>query len=206
MVPHDPNAPLPADAVEVMRIYRDMNDGRLIVQMGDQRYRSVADIKNPDLVRRFTTIVRDLWAMVNGNGGAQPAAPTGGTYPVANTPPVDAGAQGGGMLSRMGLMTAEPEKPKPGMLKQFARVASGQPSTPNEPAPSGIAGAVEEFLQFKLSTTPQFSTRSIHIRPTPDHGIRIDVDGHYYDAIGDIVEADVRDFMINLMREWEARH
>ena len=70
----------------------------------------------------------------------------------------------------------------------------------------GIAGAVEDFLQFKLSNTPQFATRTIHIRPTHDSGLRIEVDGHSYDSIGDIIDADVREFLFNMMREWEARH
>jgi hypothetical protein len=202
----DPNAPLPADAVEVMRIYRDMNDGHLIIQMGDQRYRSMNDIKNPDLARRFTTIVRSLWAMV---GGGPSAAPSGGTFPVANTPSPAAPAESsssGGMLSRMGLLNTnpEPEKPKQGFMQQFTRATTGQVN--KDAAPAGIVGAVEEFLQFKLSNTPQFAMRSIHIRPAADQGIRIEVDNHSYDAIGDIVEADVREFMINMMREWEARH
>jgi hypothetical protein len=36
--------------------------------------------------------------------------------------------------------------------------------------------------------------------------VRIEVDGHYYDAIDDVVDPDVREFLFAMMREWEARH
>jgi hypothetical protein len=190
------------DAVEVMRIWRDINDGGLIIQMGGQRYRTLGDIKNQDLARRFVAVVRELWSMVS-NG---PARVTAGDASGAAVPPP---TNSTGMKARMGLLSSEPEQPeKPHMAAQFGRLAIGQSPTPKtpEPPPSGIANAVEEFLQFKLSNTPELSTRSIHIRPTPDHSVRIEVDGHFYEAIGDVVDADVREFLFNLMREWEARH
>ena len=188
------------DAVEVMRVWRDLSDGSLIIQMGDQRYRSLSDIQSPDLTRRFVAVVRELWALVN----TSPARVTGSNESPAVPPPSNSA---GSMKSRMGLLNAEQEPPKPQhMLKQVAKQALGQGGAAQPEQPSGIANAVEDFLQFKLSTTPEFSKRSIHFRPSHDLGVRIEVDGHYYDSIGDVVDADVREFLQELMREWEARH
>ena len=53
---------------------------------------------------------------------------------------------------------------------------------------------------------PQYSMRSIHIRPASDGGVRIEVDNRAYESIADVPDADVRDFLMGLMREWEARH
>jgi hypothetical protein len=188
------------DAVEVMRVWRDLSDGSLIVQMGNERYRTLAGIQNQDLARRFVAVVRELWAMVNSAPsritGSQPAAP-------------DAALPGGAAKRpRIGLLNAEPEQPpgKPNVLKQMARTALGTGGTPKPDEPAGIANAVEDYLQFKLSSTPQFAERSIHIRTSHDHGVRIEVDGHYYDAIGDVIDPDVREFLFAMMREWEARH
>jgi hypothetical protein len=190
------------DAVEVMRVWRDLSDGSLIVQMGNQRYRTLAEIQNQDLARRFVAVVRELWAIINTSParitGSQPAAP--------DTSSLTAGTS---KRPRLGLLNAEPEQPqtgKPGVLKQMARSALGQSSTPKSEEPAGIANAVEDYLQFKLSSTPQFAERSIHIRTSHDHGVRIEVDGHYYDAIGDVIDPDVREFLFAMMREWEARH
>ncbi len=190
----------PGDAVEVMRVWRDLSDGRLIIQMGNQRYRTLAEIQNQDLARRFVAVVRELAAMVSNAPsritGTQPAAPD------ASLP------AGTSMKTRLGLLSAEPEQPaaKPNVLKQMARSAMGQSNTPKQEEPAGIASAVEDYLQFKLSSTPQFASRSIHIRTSHDHGVRIEVDGHYYDAIGDVIDPDVREFLFAMMREWEARH
>lgn len=188
------------DAVEVMRVWRDLSDGSLIIQMGDQRYRTMNEIQSPDLSRRFVAVVRELWAIVNNSSARLSSANESAAVP----PPSNSM---GGMKSRMGLLNAEPEQPpRPHMLKQVAKQALGQTGPTPPEQPSGIANAVEDFLQFKLSTTPEFSKRSIHFRPSHDLGVRIEVDGHYYDAIGDVVDADVRDFLQELMREWEARH
>jgi hypothetical protein len=189
---------LPSDAVEVMRVYRDLSDGKLIIQMGDQRYRALDDIKNPDLARRFTGLVRELWNMINNGSGRTQYATNEGAVPLPDS-------SMGGMKSRMGLLTAEQEPPKRDFIQNFARAAMSQSDVKQDNV-SGIANAVEEFLQFKLSNTPKFSTRSIHIRPAHDHGVRIEVDGHYFDAIGDVIDPDVRDFLLAMMREWEARH
>ncbi|MBO9308514.1 MAG: hypothetical protein J7551_01890, partial [Chloroflexi bacterium] len=69
-----------------------------------------------------------------------------------------------------------------------------------------IAEQIEEFLQARLLASPQFSTRSIHVRPTPDHGVRIEVDGRFYDTVAEVIDPDVREFLMTIMREWEARH
>lgn len=195
---YDPSAPLPEDAVEVMRIYRDLSDGRIIVQINNNNYRALGDIKSPDLARRFTAVVRELWAMINPANAPQTQT---GSHPAV------APAEQAKPKSRIGLLNNKPdeeEKPKPNIMRQFARAAMGQSSVTSS-EPTGIAGAVEEFLQFKLSNTPSLAMRSIHIRPSPDHGIRIEVDGKSYDGIGDVTDAEVREFLQNMMREWEAR-
>jgi hypothetical protein len=189
------------DAVEVMRVYRDLSDGKLIIQLGDGRYRALSDIKNADLARRFSALVRELWTMINGGGGA-PAASTG-TYTTVNEA---VSATDPGIAKRMGLLNAAQPEQKPlnqTFLKGLGRPA--QPAPKDESVP-GIAGAVEDFLQFKLSGSPQFAARSIHIRPTHDSGVRIEVDGRSYESISDVIDADVREFLSSMMREWEARH
>jgi hypothetical protein len=179
------------DVVEVLRVLRDINDGSLIVQMGGKRYRKLADIQNPDLARRFSAVVRDLWSMV---GGSAPR-------PVEATPRLK-----GETGVRMGRLEAEQEKARPHMLKQVAKQMLGQTDIKQgDSAKPGIANAVEEFLQYKLSISPEFSTRSIHVRPAHNHGVQIEVDGHYYEGIGDVVDPDVRDFLYTMMKEWEAR-
>ncbi len=186
----------PTDAVEVMRVWRDISDGSLIIQMGGQQYRTMNEIGNPDLTRRFTAVVRELWAMVGGQARASATLPAVDSTPLPAAP------------SRMGLLSkaADEEAAKPNISRGFARTITGQPATTTRvEKTSGIADLIEEFLQFKLSTHADFNRRSIHIRPAMDGGVRIEVDGQYYGGISDVQDAAVRDYLVSVMREWDAR-
>lgn len=188
-----------SDAVEVMRVYRDLNDGSLIIQMGNQRYRAADEIASGDLQRRFAAVVRDLATMAGESSGSGAGAPviqprTGGTTPILSEP------------ARMAPAGVESDR-----LVRFKKMGT-PPPTPTgrkgkEPETQlGIGEAVEEYLQSRLLASPEFATRSIHIRMAHDHSVRIEVDGHYYDAVADVVDADVREFLVSVMKEWEARH
>jgi hypothetical protein len=170
------------DAVEIMRVWRDLNDGSLIIQMGDQRYRTMGEIRNPDLARRFTAVVRELWNMVGGGATPRQITPLPSTTTAAEI--------------SSSMPTTDTQKPS-GLRGMVRNALGSQPAAKKNDAPtgSGIAGAAGS----------PYATRSIHIRPAHDHGIRIEVDGHYYEAIGDVVDPDIREFLFGIMREWEAR-
>jgi hypothetical protein len=83
----------------------------------------------------------------------------------------------------------------------------GRPAPPSAPPdqPAGIAASVEEFLQARLLGSSEFAQRSIHIRPSLDHGIKIEVDSRYYDSIDEVDDPAIREYLLGMMREWEAR-
>ena len=68
-----------------------------------------------------------------------------------------------------------------------------------------IASAIETYLQFKLERTDDFRGRSIHIRPSLSGGVRIEVDGQYFEAVDDVSDAAVRDFLKQSIQEWQDR-
>jgi len=87
------------------------------------------------------------------------------------------------------------ERPKRGQKKEV------------KPVPElNIAGAIEAYLQYKISHTPDFQGRNIHIYPSPDGGVSIEAEGRYYDAVGDIEDTEVREFIANAIQEWQDRH
>ncbi len=177
-MPDNEPVSLPEDAVEVMRIWRDISDGSLIIQLGDRYYRHSAAISNPEQKRRFEAVVRTLSAMIG-----LPSSVPGKAIPASSAP---------------SFSTPVTEPPKRGLF--------GKPKPAEPEPPGGIADQVEAFLQERLLASPRFSTRSIHVRPTLDHGVRIEVDGHFYDSVSEVIDPDVREFLMNIMREWEARH
>lgn len=104
-----------------------------------------------------------------------------------------------------------PHEPAPGDLPKFR-----MPDTPikpkrgkrpePEPIPEiNIAGSIEAFLQHKLARTPEYSRHSIHVLPASHGGVTIEVNGSYYDSVGEVEDVAVRQFLSATIEEWQAR-
>jgi hypothetical protein len=57
---------LPEDATEVLRVYRDLNDGKLIFEMKDRIFSNAKQIEGTPLAERFTAIVDDMLKIETG--------------------------------------------------------------------------------------------------------------------------------------------
>ncbi len=123
-----------------------------------------------------------------------PAAP-----PLAPPPP----APGGIMPGDLPRFSLEDE---PQVVKKRAGLL-GRQKTEFVPVPElNLAEAIETYLQHKLNHTPQYEGRSIHVHSAPDGGVAIEVDGVFYDSVGDVTDADVRAFLSATIQEWQARN
>jgi hypothetical protein len=187
----------PGDAVEVLRVWRDIADGSLIIDFGAQRCRHPAELSDPDLRRRFIAVARELNSMADNMGapGIQHAAPP----PVATPPTFSSSTERDIEAS---------QEDKPGMLRQVGRVMMGKRPTPgplpSEIEPPSIVEQIEEILQAKLQDS-EFAQRSIHVRPSITGGVTVQVDDVSYEGVDAVEEDDVREFLQTIIREWEAR-
>ncbi|MBN1120958.1 MAG: hypothetical protein JXJ17_07765 [Anaerolineae bacterium] len=187
------------NAVEVMRIMRDIADGSLFVEIDGRSYRKLDDITDPETGRRFMGNVQSLaqfarlgdfnvpddWARI-------PEPPQIVTAPPS--PPPFPGSKA--------TRTAEiPDSKTPGMFS-VKRLRGEKVEIP-EPVP--IADQIEEILQYRLSMNPDLMHRSIHIRPGAQGMIRIEVDGISYGSVADVPDESVREFLQSVINEWEAR-
>lgn len=68
-----------------------------------------------------------------------------------------------------------------------------------------IAEEIEEILQRRLQEHPEYRFRVMHIRQAPDGGVRVEVDGQFFDGVGDVSDEGARSFIQSVIREWEAR-
>lgn len=186
-----PEAPAPSDAVELLRVWRDLSDGSLVVEIGGRRFQSLAELRSADLERRFLNVVRDLDGLAE-----RPPAPPASAAP----------AQGGKAPAPK---TDDPSVPSmtPGsMLRQMTRAAMGHAPEPVPDKPEvSIADQIEDLLQARIADDPAYEQRSIHIKPAIDGGVRIEVDGTYYDGVGDVEDDEVRALLVAVVREWEER-
>ncbi len=202
--PQEAREETPADAVELLRVWRDLSDGALILEIGGRRFRTLNDLRGTELERRFVTIVRDLSAMTQAAGrtpAPTPSAPRKASpkTPEPTAPDADAAAPPAGDEIDMTALSMSPGT----MFRQMTRVAMGQGPEPVEHQPTlSLAEQIEDRLQERLESLPEYKGRKIHVRPAPDGSVRIEVDGVFYDGVGDVADDDVRALIADVVREW----
>ncbi|MBI1256897.1 MAG: hypothetical protein GC204_05460 [Chloroflexi bacterium] len=215
------------EAVEVLTILRDVAEGGLIIRIGDKAYRNPPGIADAEFKRRFHSTLRDL-------NGAQtpvevksaapavampppPPAPASAAPPADDAAPVSEDALDEPTFDLPPISPPPPRvtgtfAPAPGDLPKF-KMPDGPPVKPKrgqrpvaEPIPEiNIAASIEAYLQHKLSQTPQYAMRSIHVRPAMHGAIAIEVDGQFYDSVGEVADAAVRQFLSSTIEEWQSR-
>jgi hypothetical protein len=209
------------EAVEVMTVLRDVAEGGLIIQIGDKAYRNPPPSADADFKRRLVTTVRDLRAALQTGALEMPApsspAPVAAVVEdtmdsepaLAVDPPIPAPVP---PPPAPAARRASVYEPAPGDLPKF-RMPDGPPVKPKrgkrptpEPIPEiNIAGSIEAFLQHKLVRTPEYDHRSIHVIPAAHGGVQIEVDGTYFDSVGEVADVAVRQFLTTTIEEWQAR-
>ncbi|MBN1565365.1 MAG: hypothetical protein JXA10_16080 [Anaerolineae bacterium] len=68
-------ADTPPDAVELLRVWRDISDGSLILEIKGRQFRSLADLRDADLERRLINVVKELVQLVKSGGPARSSQP-----------------------------------------------------------------------------------------------------------------------------------
>lgn len=197
-------------AKEVLTVLRDERDGRLMILVGDVAYRSLANA--PETKRTYNRLMNELDEMivtpdeppVEADQVPLPAAldakpdPEAGAY-YRNTPPPP----------------TTPDGRMPGDLPSYrfddnpAKIQSkglGRQKVEFEAPPAlDIATAIETYLQYRISYTPEFRGRNIHVLPSLDGGVRIQVDDRFYDAVDEIRDPETRAFIQTAIAEWQER-
>lgn len=212
------------EAVEVMTVLRDVAEGGLIIQIGDKAYRNPPPAADGDFKRRVVTTVRDLRAVLQTGALEMPVPPAPAvseavaavvedTMDSASAPAVDPPIPAPvPPPPAPAARRASVYEPAPGDLPKF-RMPDGPPVKPKrgkrptpEPIPEiNIAGSIEAFLQHKLVRTPEYDHRSIHVVPAAHGGVQIEVDGTFYDSVGEVADVAVRQFLTTTIEEWQAR-
>jgi hypothetical protein len=185
---------LPADAVEIMRVWRDVSDGSLIFQMGDRVFQTLPEMHDNGFSQRFIKIVEDMARVAHAGALASGLNP-----PDFQKSSAIISQQGDWARRQVPPLTSPTVEPT--IDPQFTQIATSVAGSGG----GSIADQIEEMLQRRLSQTPAFQHRSIHVRSNPDGTIRIVVDGRTYPHVDEVIDPDVRDFIQNVIREWEAR-
>ena len=196
-------------AQEALIILRDPRDGKLIVQMNDTGYKSL----DGNMRAGFMELMRELGQLATGTTAA-PAPAAVEASPVAAAAPVQAApapvvpppVMTPPSPSGTGVMPGD--LPKYSEMKDEIKSRGAFRAAKSElpPIPElNIPAAIEAYLQYKKQFSPEYAQRSIHVLPAIGGGVRIEVDGTYYDAVGDVADPDVRAFLQSTIQEWQKR-
>jgi hypothetical protein len=207
--------PAPPDSIELLRVWRDLSDGSLIIEIGGQRFASLDELHGANLDRRFMNVVRDLTTMLR-DAAHQPPAQSATQAPAQSRPqqpptaPRPAQPDPTPSESAPDKATQPPldeDLPSMGpgtLFRQMGRVAMGyRPEPTGEMAQLSIPDQIETLLQERLVGMPQYAGREIHVRPSPFGGVRIEVDGQFFDGLDEIPDQTVRGLIQEVVRDWE---
>ncbi|MBC8098687.1 MAG: hypothetical protein H7Y11_04550 [Armatimonadetes bacterium] len=217
-----------ANSIEVLAVLRDTDDQRLMVLVDGVGYRTLAD--TPAVKAKFTALMRELSETIVKPDTATPdiamidAAPPVSAMPAApiakparrildddlDMPDLDALTSLPEPAPKAKRNSAPPpvaaDGSVPGALPNYRKIEPAAPRTPQPPVPAlNLAGAIEAYLQHKLNYTPDYRGRAFHIHAAPGGGVVIQVDDLYYEAVSDIEDPDIRDFMAEMIDEWQSQ-
>ena len=188
-------ATIPAE--EVLSVLRDPRDGRLIVQINNTGYRSLTE--SPNIKEEFVKIMRELSDVVTKPDDNPPdpsefIAESKPTKVKSSAPPPPVSLDGA----------------MPGDLPKYRLEDSVKPTTRGKyeatPVPEfNIANSIEAYLQHKLKHTPEYDGVILHVLPAPGGGVRIQVDDVFYEAVSDVDDPNIREFLQETIQEWQTR-
>jgi hypothetical protein len=206
-------------AQEALIVLRDPRDGKLIVQMGDTGYKSLDGGMRGD----FMNLMRELGTLATAPSAAPAPPPMPVSEPVMDAEPAPAAdvplVEAAPAPVMPPSVSAAPPSPTgnsvmPGDLPKYSemkdeiksRGAFRAAKSEMPPVPElNIPAAIEAYLQYKKQFSPEYAQRSIHVLPAPGGGVRIEVDGTYFESVGDVADAEVRAFLQSTIQEWQKR-
>lgn len=186
------------DAVEVLRVYRDLADGSLVLEVQGKRYHHISQVYDPQVRRRLMGSIEDLKSFASGVTAPLSAssveAPPPVTSPPAQTP-----------VAPPDVESPVATPPPPPAAPPIPRATTHKKDDDGEEVPLTFAEQIEELLQYRLSLSGELTTQSVHIRDDAAGGVSIEVNGKYYQSVADIEETPIKEFIQNVIQEWEAR-
>lgn len=181
------------DAIEVLTVLRDVLDGNLIIQVGSQAHKYPFATADADFRRR---VAATLAALTRAPGQGAPSSPPAAAAPPKPAAPPPAAAK---------------PNTTPGDLPKFRLEDLPPPTTRRGRLPKvdipviDVGKAIEAFLQHQRITQGDFPGRAIHVRSGVNGAIVIEVDGQFYDSVGDVADAEVRAYLQATIADWQSR-
>jgi hypothetical protein len=217
-----------ANELELMRVLRVMPLGKLVVDVAGARYQRLSDVPEEEIRRRLVAAIGELIVFAGGyqvllDAGVAPplAVPTTQAAAVAQPAavpgaPLSMEEQQARFLQslekqRDATSAAAPPRGGPNLLGGLVKQAPPPPPPPAilEPTlakdrPLTIIEQIDIILQKHLAMDPQLSRRDIRMESALNGGLRIKIDGNYYEHPNSIPEKEVQLVIKMALKEWDS--
>lgn len=229
VLPHEepePEVEQPARPGEVMRVVRDQETGRVLVEVDGQRYAHLREIRDAGVGRRVLWAIADLVRFTGGmatnpqavqhareaEAGAVRATTSESPTPLASP----LGSPTSGRLTSAGassprlsdltlLGTTEPSAPQQGysLIGFFRRGLQAPPATGSVPSPTAFIEEIDEILQRKVreATTPP--SQPVRVASSEDGMLQIIVGIQTYHSADEVPDLQIRRLIQAAVAEWE---
>ncbi|MBE0408117.1 MAG: hypothetical protein IBX69_00110 [Anaerolineales bacterium] len=185
---------------EVARLSRDVRTKHLVVEIGDQAFKSVGDL-NPDDRQQLTMTAVDLRTWL----GIFPSEEESGEREVYSAQPADfsVSTPSSPDADLQSMPEVAQRKPSLNPLKMFSEAIQESRKPVEGEIPKRIVAQIDEILQGKLETSP-LSGRGVRLVELPGEGIAVMVGLTRYNDVEDVPDAEIRDIIHEAVNEWES--
>ncbi len=201
--------------LEMMRVLRVPPMGKLVVEVSGQRFELLSEINHAKVEQRLLAAIGELITFAGGYsalvdaGVAPPIQPTKqAAVSQGESQTVDAE-----LAARQARFLAELESQRNALrgdlpMPKITDLESAPP-LPMAPPPKpvteqSLADQIDAILQKHLASDPEMAHRIIRLRENPSGGLRIEIDGHFYDRPREIPELPIQKLIKQALRDWEA--
>lgn len=201
---------------ELARLWRDRTSGKVMVEMNSKMF-ATPDEMSPDKQASLSKALDELQLWLGADDLVARALTTPESPPLPEPSPsvspessqdIPATAKilSASAASQALSPTTEPDVKPPSMQigDIFAQVFNPEKSKTVIKPVKSIAAQVDEIIQEKLPGSP-YKNRIISVTDLPGRGLLVRVDNLSYEGIGDVADADIRQFLRECVQEWERR-
>ncbi len=205
--------------VEMMRVLRVPPMGKLVVEVSGQRFEMLSEINHAKVEQRLLAAIGELIIFAGGYqalvdaGVASPLIPpstVSSPPPTSKSEPSETNdpeltAQQARFLAELEAQrdSLRSEIPPP-QIEDLASAPLPPVAPPPKPAAEqSLADQIDAILQKHLAAEPELSRRMIRLRENPSGGLRIEIDGQFYDRPREIPELAIQRLIKKALKEWE---
>lgn len=213
----------PARPGEVMRVIRDRETGRVLVEVEGQRYAHLREIRDAGVGRRVLWAIADLVRFTGGMATnpqavqhareAEAGVPTGGAAerPAASPPGLSVStrpASPGASSPRLSDLAPSTEPPVPqqgySLMGFFRRGFQAPPPAEAVPGPSDFIEEIDNILQRMVRELPAPPSQPVRVVSGEGGMLQIIVGIQTYQSADEVPDLQIRRLIQAAVAEWEA--